>query len=61
VPRLSGTSLDSEGAAFRSAGHWYRLSFECQTSADRMRVLSLSYEIGDLIPHSDWDEYGLYP
>jgi Domain of Unknown Function (DUF930) len=61
LPRLSGTSLDSEGAAFRSGGQWYRLAFECQTTPDRMRVLKLRYEIGEVIPHHDWDEFGLYP
>ncbi|QCI69445.1 DUF930 domain-containing protein [Phreatobacter stygius] len=60
-PRRSGDSLDSEGGAFRSGGHWYRLSFECQASPDRMRVLSLNYTIGEQIPVRDWDDYGLYP
>ncbi|MGL4285433.1 MAG: DUF930 domain-containing protein [Phreatobacter sp.] len=60
-PRRSGDSIDSEGAAFRSGGHWYRLTFECQATPDRMRVLSLNYAIGDQIPQRDWEDYGLYP
>lgn len=60
-PRRAGDTLDSVGGAFRSGGQWYRLTFACQATPDRMRVLSLSYTIGTQIPESDWDNYGLYP
>lgn len=60
-PRLVGDTLDSVGGAFRSGGQWYKLTFECQATPDRMRVLSLSYSIGAQIPESDWEDFGLYP
>lgn len=55
-----GLVLKAEGAALRSGGQWYRLAFECRTNADHMRVLDLTYRIGDVIPEESWADYGLW-
>lgn len=55
-----GLTLKAEGAALRSGGHWYRLTFECRTTPDHMRVLALTYRIGEAIPEDRWDDYGLW-
>ena len=55
-----GNLLKGAGAAVRSKGKWYRLSFTCKTSADHLDVLSFDYEIGDAIPKESWEEYNLF-
>jgi Domain of Unknown Function (DUF930) len=52
--------LEGAGAAFRSKGKWYKLSYVCKTSDDHMDVLDFNYEIGAPIPESDWEKYGLW-
>jgi hypothetical protein len=58
--KVQGDSLIGEGAAVRSKGKWYRLSFVCKTSADHMQVQSFDYKIGDQIPKESWAQYNLY-
>ncbi len=54
------TSVRTTGGAFRSGGHWYSLSYACTTTPDNMKVTSFTYQIGKLIPESDWQRYGLW-
>lgn len=56
-----GTTLDAPGAAFRSRGHWYRLSYHCVTKSDELQVTSFSFKIGKEIPRTSWDRLYLYP
>jgi hypothetical protein len=58
-PKAGTTSLEAKGAAFRSKGKWYQLSYVCHTSSDQMKVLSFDYKIGAPIPEDRWDGYGL--
>ncbi len=44
--RVIGNLMIAEGAAFLSQGHWYRLSFRCETTPDRSRVLSFDFATG---------------
>ncbi|MFC7054140.1 DUF930 domain-containing protein [Hansschlegelia quercus] len=46
--------LAGTGGAVRSGGQWYRLSFRCRASAERLQVLELSYKIGSAIPQARW-------
>jgi hypothetical protein len=55
-----GLVLRGEGAALRSGGRWYRLSFQCRTTPDHMRVVDLTYRIGAAIPEERWGDYGLW-
>jgi hypothetical protein len=57
---VDGDALVGKGAAVRSKGKWYRLSFVCKTSSDHMSVLSFDYKIGDAIPKESWEEYNLF-
>lgn len=59
-PKIKGNILSGKGAAFRSKGKWYRYAFTCETTPDRLRVLSFKYEIGDEIPETQWSKHGLY-
>ena len=58
--KVDGDSLLGRGAAVRSKGKWYSLSFVCKTSADHMQVLSFDYQIGAPIPKEKWEEYNLF-
>jgi hypothetical protein len=60
APKVDGDVLTGDGAAFRSKGEWYSLSYVCKTSDDHMDVLDFGYRIGDLIPEDKWEEYGLW-
>ena len=55
-----GDSLEGKGAAVRSKGKWFRLSFVCKTSAGHMSVLSFDYQIGDAIPKESWEQFNLF-
>jgi len=59
-PLHLGDTLRAAGGAFRSKGNWYELSFVCTAASDHLRVVSLNYMIGKLIPESRWDDYGLW-
>ena len=59
-PKLEGTTLKTRGAVFRSKGEWYRLSYKCEASADRLEVNAFKYKIGDVVPHEDWAAHYLY-
>jgi hypothetical protein len=56
----SAESVSTTGGAFRSDGHWYSLSYTCTTSRDHMKVISFTYQVGKLIPESQWSKYGLW-
>lgn len=59
-PVRTGNSVKTTGGAFRSGGQWYVLSYACETTSDRMKVTSFNYQVGKLIPTSDWPKYGLW-
>jgi hypothetical protein len=59
-PKTAGHTLVAKGAAFRSGGKWYELSFTCRGSEDHLKVLSIDYHIGKLIPDTKWGGYGLW-
>jgi hypothetical protein len=58
-PAISGDVLKGDGGAFRSGGVWYRYSFTCAATADRMKVTSFDFRIGDAVPRDEWDAHGL--
>jgi len=58
--KVSDNTIVAEGAAFRSRKKWYRLSYTCKTTSDRMKVLSFDYKIGPEIPEEKWSAYGLW-
>lgn len=60
-PKIKGDKIRSEGAAFRSKGEWYHLSYTCSTSPDHMTILTFQYAIGQVVPHSEWAHHYLVP
>jgi hypothetical protein len=59
-PKVDGTTLKTKGAVFRSKGEWYRLSYKCETSADRLEINAFKYTIGESVPHDQWAAHYLY-
>ncbi|WP_319411996.1 DUF930 domain-containing protein [uncultured Cohaesibacter sp.] len=59
-PQISDTKVNAQGAAYRRNGHWYKLSYSCNTSKDQMEVLKLTYKKGNEIPKGDWTQYNLF-
>ncbi len=53
-------SIEAPGAAFRSKGEWYRLSYSCKTGPEHLDVKAFEFEIGEQIPRDDWARYYLY-
>jgi hypothetical protein len=47
--KVLGNLMIAEGAAFLSEGQWYRLSFRCETSPDRSKVLSFDFATGGIV------------
>ena len=56
---VTSKSVSAEGAAFRSAGQWYALRFDCDLSPDHQEVEGLRFAVGDPIPRDEWETRGL--
>ncbi len=53
--------VEAPGAAVRSAGKWYHLSYVCQTTDAGMGVSSFQYSLGAVVPTQQWAEHYLVP
>lgn len=58
---ITGATIRAPGAAVRSGGKWYHLSYTCQTSQDGTEVKAFDYALGTVIPRSEWAEHYLVP
>ncbi|WP_234052181.1 MULTISPECIES: DUF930 domain-containing protein [unclassified Xanthobacter] len=59
--KVGADNIVAPGAAVRSSGHWYRLSYRCRTSADGMDIKEFSYVLGHEVPRADWSAHYLVP
>jgi hypothetical protein len=55
-----GDVVSAKGAAVRSAGRWYALSFSCKVSPDQLKAVDFTFQLGDEIPSDTWAEVGLW-
>ncbi|UXM95647.1 DUF930 domain-containing protein [Bartonella sp. HY329] len=60
-PIMSKHTVKAKGAAFRSGGKWYRLSYICKTQDDFLTIKSFEFKTGDPVPRQDWDKHYLVP
>lgn len=58
--KFDGDQVSAKGAAVRSAGHWFALSFSCTVSPDQLKALEFTFELGDEIPPDTWEDVGLW-
>lgn len=59
-PHIKGHSMVAKGAAFRSQGKWYAMSYSCVADPEHMKVLKFKYTVGEEIPASNWAAYNLF-
>lgn len=59
-PVQKNDRLVADGAAFRSRGKWFRLSYRCQTGPRHLDITELKYQVGDEIEHKFWRRFYLY-
>ena len=59
-PTFDKNTVIANGAAFRSRGKWYSLTFRCTAASDNMKVVSFKFQIGGEIPEDKWAAYGLW-
>jgi hypothetical protein len=57
---FDGTVVTAKGGAVRAKGHWYALKFICNVTNDQMKATSFTYELGQEIPETKWEAYGLW-
>ena len=60
TPKVADATMTGTGGAFKSKGQWFQFSFKCQTTADHMKILAFSYQIGEAIPPEKWEPHGLW-
>lgn len=58
---LKAGKISAPGAAIRSQGVWYKLSYVCQTENEGLSIASFSYRLGGVVPRSQWAEHYLVP
>lgn len=51
--------VTAPGAAVRSRGAWYRMSYVCQTGNDGLAIQSFKYTLGAAVPRAQWAEHNL--
>jgi hypothetical protein len=60
-PLIQGNSIKAPGAAVRSDGKWFHVSYACQTSEDGLSIESFTYSLGSSISRDIWAEHYLVP
>lgn len=59
--KVEGNRVTGTGGAVRADHRWYRISFDCAVTKDRMKATAFTYKIGPEIPRNKWDDIGLWP
>jgi hypothetical protein len=58
--KFDGSLVSAKGAAVRTGGHWYALSFNCTVSPDQLKAVDFTFQLGDEIPSDTWEDVGLW-
>lgn len=58
-PDVSLNTLVADGAAFRNARRWYTVSFRCEVTSDRERVVAFEFRVGEPVPQEEWERRNL--
>jgi len=57
--QVTGGRLEAEFGAFRRDGQWYHLRYRCTVGSDLRSVSAFEYQVGALVPPSEWEEHFL--
>ncbi|MDQ0454565.1 DUF930 domain-containing protein [Rhizobium paknamense] len=52
--KISARLMDVQGAAYRSQGRWFDISYRCETDEKTSTITAFSFQIGAEIPRSAW-------
>jgi hypothetical protein len=60
APTVESNVAKGVGGAVRTGGHWYKFSYRCVLTADRMRATHFSYVLDQEIPKAHWERFNLF-
>jgi len=60
APSVESNVARGAGGAVRTQGHWYKFSYRCQFTPDRMRATHFSYVLEKEIPRAQWEKFNLF-
>ncbi|MEL4073131.1 DUF930 domain-containing protein [Ochrobactrum sp. GPK 3] len=60
-PTIKSRGIQAQGAAMRSCGVWYKLSYSCRTKDNYLGIESFKYKVGKVIPKEKWENHFLVP
>ena len=59
-PTVESNVAKGVGGAVRTGGRWYKFSYRCAFTSDRMRATHFSYELDKEIPKAQWERFNLF-
>jgi len=59
-PTVESNIARGAGGAVRTGGHWYKFSYRCVLTSDRMRATHFSYVLEREIPKAQWEKFNLF-
>lgn len=60
APTVESNSAKGAGGAVRTGGRWYKFSYRCAFSSDRLRATHFSYVLDQEIPKAQWERFNLF-
>lgn len=57
---FADNTVSTKGGAVRSSKQWFHLSFTCHLDAELKHAKDFAFEIGAIIPETDWEDLGLW-
>jgi Domain of Unknown Function (DUF930) len=60
APTVDTNIAKGVGGAVRTGGHWYRFSYSCAFTNDRMKATDFSYVLDKEIPKAQWERFNLF-
>ena len=59
-PTVESNIARGAGGAVRTGGHWYKFSYRCVLTSDRLRATHFSYVLEREIPKAQWEKFNLF-
>jgi len=60
APTVESNVAKGAGGAVRTGGRWYKFSYRCVFTNDRMRATHFSYVLDKEIPKTQWERFNLF-
>jgi hypothetical protein len=59
-PTVESNLAKGSGGAVRTGGHWYKFSYTCAFTSDRMKSTAFTYALDREIPKAQWEKFNLF-